>query len=83
MRMGLTAPSRIGPIVTPSPNAVLKLTLKRTSKNGSKRPKPAGRGRYPISIVKASFDPFDCPVFGEQFDNITASLRSNVIHLGI
>jgi len=36
------------------------------------RPKPAGRGNYPISLVKVSFDPVDCPVFGEQ---IFISLR--------
>ena len=39
------------------------------------RPIPDRRGRYPISIIKASFDPVVCPVFGEQIDIITASLR--------
>ncbi len=38
-------------------------------------PQPAGRGYYPISIVKASCDPVGCPVFGEQIAIITASLR--------
>jgi len=37
------------------------------------RPIPAGQGYYPISIVKASCNPVDCPVFGEQFDIITES----------
>jgi hypothetical protein len=30
---------------------------------------------YPISIVKASYAPVDCLVFGEQIDIITASPR--------
>jgi hypothetical protein len=37
------------------------------------RPLPDRRGNYPISIVKASFDPVDCPVFGKQIDIITES----------
>jgi len=39
------------------------------------RPKPAGLGNYPISIVKASWGPVGCPVFGEQNDIITTSTR--------
>jgi hypothetical protein len=42
---------------------------------GSTRPKPAGRDNYPISIVKTYRDPIGYPVFGEQIDVITESLR--------
>lgn len=28
------------------------------------RPIPAGRGNYPILIIKASCNPIGCPVFG-------------------
>lgn len=38
-------------------------------------PLPDRRGRYPISIVKATFGLLECPLFGEQFYIITESLR--------
>jgi hypothetical protein len=43
------------------------------SANSQVRPKPAGRGNDPISIGKATGDPVECPVFGEQIEIITVS----------
>lgn len=37
------------------------------------RPIPVGRGNFPISLVKATSDSLDCPVFGEQIDVIAGS----------
>ena len=51
----------------------LERQITRKSSNWRCRPKPAGRGNYPISIVKATWDPIGCPVFGEQNDIFTAS----------
>ncbi|MDO8938161.1 MAG: hypothetical protein Q7U98_03260 [Methylicorpusculum sp.] len=39
---------------------------------GSTRPLADRRGNFPISIVKASCDPVECPVFGEKINNIAA-----------
>ena len=39
------------------------------------RPQPAGRDRYPISIVRASWASGEWPLFAEQIDVITASTR--------
>ncbi len=36
---------------------------------------PTVGGSYPISIVKTTSEPLDCPVFGEKIEIITASLR--------
>ena len=49
---------------------------------GGRRPLPVGRGHIPISIGKASFDPVDCPVFGEQIGIITESLRPKPVSRG-
>jgi hypothetical protein len=39
------------------------------------RPLPDRRARFPISIVKATSDPAECPVLGGQIGIVTAPLR--------
>lgn len=41
----------------------------------STRPRRAGRGSHPISIAKTYSEPVEWPVFGEQIDIYTASIR--------
>jgi hypothetical protein len=41
----------------------------------STRPKLVGRGNCPISHVKVSFNPIECPVLGEQFDIMVEPFR--------
>ena len=42
---------------------------------GCCRPRPAGRGCYPISMVRTSCASGEWPLFAEQIDVITASTR--------
>ena len=52
-----------------------KAVSKCTMVSVGNRPQPAGRDRYPISIVRASWASGEWPLFAEQIDVITASIR--------
>ncbi len=79
MRYGSRVRKRPKPVGHSSPNRPVSQIQKLQTgdlKNSHWRPHPIGQElTVGVAIQFATFNPVDCPVFGEQFDIITESLQ--------